>query len=266
MLPLAAVPVLVLATITEIAAQGTQPAEAPGISGQPTYAVALSTAAQVAKSLCQVHETPTGWTTTGWIERSVRQSGGKYRNLVITNAHLVALHGEGRDGRNRHRYTIKYAGNSYPAYRIAYVTTRKPDLAAFCFDTSSQLPDVDLSQSDPRPNEYVQTMGFPYFSAGRYLFSQGRVLRAADVYSIDASYRSESGQSGSPVINARGEVCGINHSKDRQHGPGNGLFCGVGPIRRFIRGICQRRGFPRGYSERPFALPFQNDNPLGEYG
>lgn len=199
-------------------------------------------------ALCQVTES-TGFGTTGWLFASV-QERGFYRNFVLTNAHLVHLHGE----QYVDSYSILHGGRKYRAHRCGYVSGATPDLACFRFDTGYPCRTLKLADTTPQAGAFVQTLGYPYFTNDRTpLFSAGQVVQKVASHRIVATFKSESGQSGSPVVNNQGQVVGIVFAKDREFGPGNGLFCGLTPIRTFLATLVQRGALPRGYSSAPFT-------------
>ena len=87
------------------------------------------------------------------------------------------------------------------------------DLALIQLHTTKQLPSVDFGDSDKtEQGDNVFTFGFPFGIEGDVSFKEGTISRRIEGF-FETSAEIHSGNSGGPLVNAYGQVVGINTAK-----------------------------------------------------
>ncbi|MGF1534665.1 MAG: trypsin-like peptidase domain-containing protein [Bernardetiaceae bacterium] len=127
------------------------------------------------------------------------------RQLIVTNAHVVA-------GCS----SVVVAGKSLPKIMAEVVYLDPLRDLAFLSPPSRfpSRPEVVLSQTPVRDGDAVLAMGHPY--GLRYSSTQGTVSKAqrlhpdTNTYYIQLDATINPGNSGGPLVNAQGEVVGVN--------------------------------------------------------
>ena len=124
--------------------------------------------------------------------------------LVLTNFHVV--------GRARHLQVVLDDDTQYEAHVVA--SDPNVDLALLQIPSNGHTAAV-FSSTPPRPGELVYAFGHPWGQrnvlTGGVLSSVGSVRgRHGDVPILRADVQLAPGNSGGPLLNAAGEVIGLN--------------------------------------------------------
>ncbi len=148
--------------------------------------------------------------------------------LVLTNAHVA---------RSR-RLTISLEdGRSFPAHFLG--SNRSSDLAALSID-ATDLPSIELGDSTRlRPGELVFSLGFPWGVDGGLTYGivigQGPwpiEAPGSKTELLAASLHLRPGHSGGPMLNARGQLVGLNTI---MQGADVGVAVPIDRAKRFLR-------------------------------
>lgn len=121
--------------------------------------------------------------------------------IVITNHHVVKRLGD------RTLSVQTQDGSQYVGQVIA--SDRRNDLALIQLENRSALPTVRLAvSSTPVIGEAVCAVGSPFGQAGTV--TQGTLVRILPNGDLQSSVELQPGNSGGPLINAQGEMIGVN--------------------------------------------------------
>jgi S1-C subfamily serine protease len=121
--------------------------------------------------------------------------------LVITNHHVV------RRMRTSSLYVMTKGGTRYDGQIIAM--DRRNDLALLRLETSGALPTVPLAANGITDlGQPVCAIGSPYGQPN--VMTQGKLTQILPNGDLQSSVRLEPGNSGGPLLNARGEMIGVN--------------------------------------------------------
>lgn len=120
--------------------------------------------------------------------------------LVITNYHVV-------NTAQRGQVTVQLtSGDRYTGQIIA--TDRVHDLALIQLEGGSSLPFVQLAVTNPQPGDMVFAIGSPYGQPG--VMTSGTFSRVRPTGDLQSDVVLKPGNSGGPLLNARGELVGVN--------------------------------------------------------
>ncbi len=128
---------------------------------------------------------------------------------VLTNHHVVKQLGE------RPLYVETQDGSQYPGQIIA--SDRRNDLALIRFESQGALPTVRVAVSTtPVVGELVCAIGSPFGQSG--VITQGSLVRILPNGDLQSNVELRPGNSGGPLINAKGEMIGVNKgvARDRR--------------------------------------------------
>ena len=121
--------------------------------------------------------------------------------LVITNNHVVR-------GTPTGSVEVKLANGKRYAGRVIGIDHRN-DLAIIQLKTSDRLPTIQLANSNSlQPGEPVYAIGSPYGRPG--VMTTGTLGQIQPNGDLQSRVRLEPGNSGGPLLNARGEMIGVN--------------------------------------------------------
>jgi serine protease Do len=147
--------------------------------------------------------------------------------LVLTNAHVVGPYAV--------RVTLP-DDRTFPARVVAH--SRRLDLAALAVDAEG-LPTIELGNSeDLRPGQWVLAVGHPWGIPGAVtagvVINTGLPpeLRTSGRAFIQVDLPLRPGYSGGPLVNAHGQLVGIN---TMMAGPEVGLAVPVQEVKAFLR-------------------------------
>lgn len=148
--------------------------------------------------------------------------------IVVTNAHVV----------RRQRQDVRLSdGREARARRVAWDPDR--DLAVLEFDGASPEPARIADSSALRPGEWVYALGHPWgvrggATAGVVISSEepGSDGNRAHPGWLALALHLRPGHSGGPVVNARGEVVGVNRM---MNGPEVGLAIPSNSVAALLR-------------------------------
>ena len=131
--------------------------------------------------------------------------------LVLTNYHVVR---RSLDQRVRIQTQV---GTSYLGQVIA--SDRPNDLALIQLDTPESLPTVRLATTEPPTGQVVCAIGSPFGAAGT--ITTGRLVRILANGDLQSDVELHPGNSGGPLVNAQGEVIGVNKgvARSRRRSP-----------------------------------------------
>jgi hypothetical protein len=138
--------------------------------------------------------------------------------LVITNYHVVR-----RLPQNDALFVKSQAGDRYSGRVIA--SDRANDLALIQLQTSTTLPTVPIATtSTPLIGETVCAIGSPFGRAGT--ITAGQLVRVLGNGDLQTDVELQPGNSGGPLINARGELIGVNKGVARSRRDSSREFSG----------------------------------------
>lgn len=137
------------------------------------------------------------------------------------------------------------------------------------FASYDSIPFAPLAEASPQPGEHITQIGFPYYiGAGQApVRRKGRTIGftgswgAARILRI-GGFRVDSGDSGSGVFNARGELAGLIWGYDDQQ-PNTSNAVGAEDIWRVVEPACRpwlRRPRPQ-QPRQPYYPPLEPDPP-----
>jgi len=147
--------------------------------------------------------------------------------LVITNNHVV----NGAVGSQVSARTFN--GQSYSGQVIAI--DRRSDLALIQLRTGGQLPTVPLAISTPQSGEAVLAIGSPYGRPG--VLTTGTFSSVRSNGDLQSRVVLQPGNSGGPLLNASGEMVGVNKAileSARGSNTGISIATNVQTVRSFI--------------------------------
>ena len=140
---------------------------------------------------------------------AIRKQGSQY--TVLTNEHVLKA--------GKAPYQIQTPDNKiYPATEVKDANFKGNDLALLRFSSSLEYTTAKLG-AVPKVGDEVFAGGFPFSEEGSkdrgFVFKTGKVWRVLDKaleggYQIGYTNDIEKGMSGGPLLNARGEVVGVN--------------------------------------------------------
>lgn len=137
--------------------------------------------------------------------------------LVMTNYHVVR-----RLTRNDALFVKMQDGQRYPGRVVA--SDRPNDLALIQLQMASGLPTVPVAaMTAPVIGEAVCAIGSPFGRAGT--ITSGQLVRVLANGDLQSNVEIQPGNSGGPLINARGEMIGVNKGVARSR-RGSGEFAG----------------------------------------
>ncbi len=169
--------------------------------------------------------------------------------LIITNAHVA---------HDNHAQVILSDGREFPAEVIAHDSRR--DLAALRVQAGN-LPAVTAGDSGTlHVGELVLAVGNPFGSVGAVSLGIIHTLHAPGPHHqqwIQADVRLAPGYSGGPLVNARGEVIGIN----TMIAGGLGLAVPSNAVARFLRRQQERPSV--GVTIQPVPITLDGNQVLG---
>jgi S1-C subfamily serine protease len=124
--------------------------------------------------------------------------------LILTNSHVV------RNGGSE--WTVRLSNEQELPARVVAVGNREAgifyDLALVQIEGASNLPVARFSEAQPQAGESVWAIGAPYGRAE--VITQGEVKKITLDGILLTSTEVHPGNSGGPLLNAAGEVVGIN--------------------------------------------------------
>lgn len=127
--------------------------------------------------------------------------------LVITNRHVVKE--VVQSSRQKPIYVKLASGVRYTGQLVT--TDAKNDLALVQLNAQGQLPTVPIARSeDIQPNERVCAIGSPFGRSG--VLSEGTFTGFRENGDLRSAILLNPGNSGGPLLNAEGEMIGINKS------------------------------------------------------
>lgn len=170
------------------------------------------------------------------------------RGEIVTNAHVVTA-GEGRGARRASEVFVEFADSNKVAARILGADF-DADIALLKVDPAGlSLRPLPLGRSDRmQVGEPVAAIGSPF--GERQSLSVGvvsaldRSIRSLTAFDIPGAIQTDAavnpGNSGGPLVNARGQVIGINQQIRSSTGGGEGVGFAV-PIDLVKRSVAQLR-------------------------
>lgn len=150
--------------------------------------------------------------------------------LVLTNNHVVSRL------RSRSLSVETLEGDRYEGRVIA--TDRRNDLALVQVETQATLPIVRLAANQmAEVGQLVCAIGSPWGKAG--VLTEGRVLKIRSNGDLESDVLLKPGSSGGPLLNAQGEMIGVNKGvakrADSGAGDRNSFATSLNAIREFIQ-------------------------------
>ncbi len=150
--------------------------------------------------------------------------------LVLTNDHVVSRLGK------RSLYIETLEGIRYDGQVIA--TDRRNDLALVQIETQVVLPIVPLATDQvAEVGQSVCAIGSPLGEAG--VLTEGRLLKIRSNGDLESDVLLKPGNSGGPLLNAEGEMIGVNKgvAKRSETGEGdrNSFATSTDTVRAFIQ-------------------------------
>ncbi|MCU0546587.1 MAG: serine protease [Oscillatoriaceae cyanobacterium Prado104] len=141
---------------------------------------------------------------------AIRKQGSQY--AVLTNEHVLKA--------GKAPYQIQTPDNKiYQATEVKDANFKGNDLAMLRFTSSVEYTTAKLGALPPKVGDEVFAGGFPFAGEGEkdrgFVFKTGKVWRVLDKaleggYQIGYTNDIEKGMSGGPLLNARGELVGVN--------------------------------------------------------
>ncbi len=133
--------------------------------------------------------------------------------LVLTNDHVVSRLGK------RSLYIETLEGIRYDGQVIA--TDRRNDLALVQIETQVVLPIVPLASDQvAEVGQSVCAIGSPLGEAG--VLTEGRLLKIRSNGDLESDVLLKPGNSGGPLLNAEGEMIGVNKGVAKRSETGEG--------------------------------------------
>lgn len=152
--------------------------------------------------------------------------------LVLTNNHVISRL------RRRSLYVETLEGTRYDGQVVA--TDRRNDLALLQLqiDTQAMLPIVRLAANQmARVGQSVCAIGSPLGEAG--VLTEGRLLKIRSNGDLESDVLLKPGSSGGPLLNAQGEMIGVNKgvAKRSESGEGdrNSFATGINAVQEFLQ-------------------------------
>ncbi|PZV13936.1 MAG: hypothetical protein DCF22_09770 [Leptolyngbya sp.] len=150
--------------------------------------------------------------------------------LVLTNNHVVSRL------RQRSLYVETLEGTRYDGQVVA--TDRRNDLALLQIETQAMLPIVRLASNQiTEVGQSVCAIGSPLGKAG--VLTEGRLLKIRSNGDLESNVLLKPGSSGGPLLNAQGEMIGVNKgvAKRSESGGGdrNSFATSIDAVREFIQ-------------------------------
>ena len=150
--------------------------------------------------------------------------------LILTNDHVVSRLGE------RSLYVETLEGIRYDGQVIA--TDRRNDLALLQVETQAMLPIVRLATNQmAEVGQSVCAIGSPLGKAG--VLTEGRLLKIRSNGDLESDVLLKPGNSGGPLLNAQGEMIGVNKGVAKRSASGEGdrnsFATSIDAVRAFIQ-------------------------------
>lgn len=134
--------------------------------------------------------------------------------LIVTNAHVL---GSGHPDRRHERGALRMLDGDGTAHDVEVLRRDDAlDLALLCVASAGSLTGLCFAEQTPRVGEWVFAIGNPWGQQGvvtRGVISTVGAVATRDgrrVNAIRSDVRLAPGNSGGPLLNAAGEVVGIN--------------------------------------------------------
>ncbi|MBM0741879.1 trypsin-like peptidase domain-containing protein [Phormidium sp. CLA17] len=150
--------------------------------------------------------------------------------LVLTNNHVV------NRLRRRSLYVETLEGNRYNGQVIA--TDRRNDLALLQIETQAMLPIVQLASNQiVEVGQSVCAIGSPLGEAG--VVTEGRLLKIRSNGDLESDVLLKPGSSGGPLLNAQGEMIGVNKGVAKRSKTGksdrNSFATSIDAVKEFMQ-------------------------------
>jgi len=132
--------------------------------------------------------------------------------MVITNYHVIRQLQD-----NEGVYVRTQDGNQYGGRVVDY--DRRNDLALIQLQTQTSLPTVPIaSNTVPTLGQAVCAIGSPFGRPGK--ITSGRLVRVLSNGDLQSDVELQPGNSGGPLVNAQGQMIGVNKGVARDRGEG----------------------------------------------
>ncbi|MEX0268484.1 S1C family serine protease [Leptolyngbyaceae cyanobacterium UHCC 1019] len=150
--------------------------------------------------------------------------------LVLTNDHVVSRL------RQRSLYVETLEGDRYDGRVLA--TDRRNDLALVQLETQALLPIVRLtSKRSAEVGQAVCAIGSPLGQAG--VLTEGQLLKIRSNGDLESNVLLKPGSSGGPLLNAQGEMIGVNKGVAKQPesngGDRNSFATSINVVKEFLQ-------------------------------
>lgn len=143
--------------------------------------------------------------------------------LVITNHHVV------RRLQQQSLFVRMQDGRRYPGQVVS--TDRRHDLALIQLESQAPLPTIRMAAATSPPlGQPVCAIGSPFGQAG--IVTVGQLVRILPNGDLQSDVELQPGNSGGPLINAQGEMIGVNKgvARERRDGRSRSFARGAAPI------------------------------------
>jgi S1-C subfamily serine protease len=127
--------------------------------------------------------------------------------LVITNHHVV------RRLQQQSLFVKTQDGRRYPGQVVS--TDRRNDLALIQIESQTSLPTIRMAvAATPAAGQAVCAIGSPFGQAG--IVTVGQLVRILPNGDLQSDVELQPGNSGGPLMNAQGEMIGVNKGVARE--------------------------------------------------
>jgi serine protease Do len=149
--------------------------------------------------------------------------------LVLTNHHVVSRL------RQRSLYVETLEGDRYDGRVLA--SDRRNDLALVQLETQTPLPIVRLTPNQSAEvGQSVCAIGSPLGQAG--VLTKGQLLKVRSNGDLESNVLLKPGSSGGPLLNAQGEMIGVNKGVAKQsdrEGDRNSFATSINAVQEFLQ-------------------------------